>query len=318
MIRSMSPVALAAIVLLSAHRARAQEGTEEYTRILQEALQEYDARNYLEARALFVRAHDLQPNARTLRGIGMASFELREYVQSIRALEEALAHEVRPLTDAQRASVQDLMDRARTFVGRFRVELGPPGASLYVDDAPAELDAEGRVLLDLGDHELAVRCDGCRTATRSVVVRGGEDETLTIEASREAEPMAATTSATSAGTSTAPASDDDGGGVSVPGIVALSAAGVLVGGAAASAIWWAGRGSEVERCENAGAACRNLDTLNGEQTAAGAVTIGLFAAAAIATTVGIVLLVSGGDEDESSAELACAPAMMGVSCAGRF
>jgi hypothetical protein len=313
---------LGALLLLSPTTAAAQDGeppeSEEYTRILREALQEYDARNYLEARALFTRAHDLQPNARTLRGIGMASFELREYVQSIRALEAALTHQVRPLTEEQRASVEDLMDRARTFVGRFQVRVAPPGATLYVDGAPAELGPDGSLLLDLGEHEVSVRCDDCSTTSRSVAVRGGEDEELSIDASRGS-PLV-TSSSTATETTTAPVTgpQDDGSGVSVPGIVLLATAGVLAGGAAASGIWWAGRGSEIERCENAGAACRNLDTLQGEQTAAGAVTIGLVAGAAIAATLGVILLIGGGDDGESTASLTCGPGLMGMGCAGTF
>src|SRR3954468_5859705 len=73
-------------------RALAQDPAEtpQYRSLLEEAVAEYDARRYEEARALFRRAHDLSPNARTMRGIGMASFELREYVEALRALEGAL------------------------------------------------------------------------------------------------------------------------------------------------------------------------------------------------------------------------------------
>src|SRR5437868_2687260 len=69
----------------------------QYRALLEEAVGEYDARRYEEARALFRRAHDLSPNARTLRGIGMASFELREYVEALRSLEGSLADKRRPL-----------------------------------------------------------------------------------------------------------------------------------------------------------------------------------------------------------------------------
>jgi hypothetical protein len=300
--------------------ARAQESeppeTEAYQRLLREALTEYDGGRYLEARALFRRAHEEQPNARTLRGIGMASFELREYVETLRALEAALVHPVRPLTDEQRASVRDLSDRARSFVGRFVVTVEPESAVLYVDGAPAERRDDGSILLDLGEHRFEVRCDGCVTTAETVSVRGGEDEPLSLVATGRRTDGDAT--GLDPGPAPVTAANDDG--VSVSGIVFLATAGVLAGAAAASGVWWAGRGDEIARCEMAGAACRNLDTLRGEQTAAGAVTLGMITLAVAAATVGVILLVSGGSDerDDARRSMFCAPTLGGVGCAGTF
>src|SRR4051812_11159906 len=82
-----SAVLVVALGAASPRVAVAQDAdTPQYRGLLNEAVSEYDARRYEEARALFRRAHELSPNARTLRGIGMASFELREYVEALRAL----------------------------------------------------------------------------------------------------------------------------------------------------------------------------------------------------------------------------------------
>ena len=84
----------------AAPATRESAESRQYTSLLEEAVSEYDARRYEEARALFRKAHDISPNARTLRGIGMASFELREYVEALRALEGALAASVALDADA--------------------------------------------------------------------------------------------------------------------------------------------------------------------------------------------------------------------------
>ena len=54
--------------------------------LIGDAVAEYDAGHFQEARALFRQAHEKSPTARTLRGIGMCSFELRDYVEAARAL----------------------------------------------------------------------------------------------------------------------------------------------------------------------------------------------------------------------------------------
>src|SRR5262249_43441282 len=74
-------------------RLRADEGTDERGAVqglIADAVAEYDAGHFEEARALFRRAQAEAPSARTLRGIGMASFELRDYVEADRALAAAL------------------------------------------------------------------------------------------------------------------------------------------------------------------------------------------------------------------------------------
>ncbi|MEY4512912.1 MAG: hypothetical protein RLZZ450_5034 [Pseudomonadota bacterium] len=65
--------------MLSAVPVLAQDRLEVpgYRETIAEALIEYEAHNYLEARTLFERAHKLYPNARTLRGLAVVAFELR-------------------------------------------------------------------------------------------------------------------------------------------------------------------------------------------------------------------------------------------------
>src|SRR6188508_389327 len=68
-----------------------------YRASVDEAVAEFSAGHWEEARTLFKRAHERQPNARTLRGMGMAAFEMRMYVTAIRELEAALRDARKPL-----------------------------------------------------------------------------------------------------------------------------------------------------------------------------------------------------------------------------
>lgn len=66
-----------------------------YRELIAEAVAEYEARHFEEARALFRRAHAMFPNARTMRGQGMAEFELRNYRGAIQCFESALSSRAR-------------------------------------------------------------------------------------------------------------------------------------------------------------------------------------------------------------------------------
>jgi tetratricopeptide (TPR) repeat protein len=71
------------------------------------------AGNWEEALALFRQAHALRPSARTLRGMGVASFEARHYADAIRYLTAAATETARPLTPEQLLAVEQLIPRAR-------------------------------------------------------------------------------------------------------------------------------------------------------------------------------------------------------------
>lgn len=167
---------LAALAFLVPSRpAAAQE--HDYTETIREALAEFDSGHFEESLALFRLAHSLRPSARTLRGLGNASFELRHYVDAVGYYRDALASTENPLTDEQRTEVDRLLARARVFVGGYRLAVTPAGASVTIDAAAV---AGTDVLLSIGDHTVSVSAPGYTTRAVPVTVRGGEDETLTI------------------------------------------------------------------------------------------------------------------------------------------
>jgi tetratricopeptide (TPR) repeat protein len=161
--------------------AQARGGEDEYARTIREAIAEAAAAHWEEARALFERAHALEPSARTLRGLGIAAFELRHYVQSLRELEAALAERRNPLTPAQRQEVNDAIARARRYVGTVTVLVKPADAKLYLDGAEI---SRRELQLDVGDYRLTARADGYRDAERRVRVAGGQAQRVAIELAR--------------------------------------------------------------------------------------------------------------------------------------
>lgn len=148
----------------------------EYRALVSEALAEFDSGHFAEARALFLHAHAINPSSRTLRGLGLSSFELREYRASIEYLEQALASQVNPLQGELRTSTEQMLRRAYAFVGRFTPRLEPTHARLRVDGVP--LGSLPSVLLDIGMHVVVAEAHGYLSETRNLQVMGGEDVLL--------------------------------------------------------------------------------------------------------------------------------------------
>jgi hypothetical protein len=161
-----------------------------YQRLIAEGLDEFDRGNWAEARHHFLDAHERRPTARTMRGLGIVAFELRHYVEAAGWLERALHSKVVPLTDRQRAEVEAALERAHGFVGRYTLALEPQRAEVRVDGEPLELNADGTLWLDVGEHELVVSATNYQSLARKLSVRGGKLEPLDLALRRPAPDLA--------------------------------------------------------------------------------------------------------------------------------
>jgi hypothetical protein len=155
-----------------------------YKQLMDEAVAEYELRHFAEARALFARGASLFPNARAFRGVGMAEFELRDYADSVDSLERALASDVRPLEGPLRGETEQLLERARRFVGRILFTLEPAETRVLVDNVPVTLGTQRDLRLTVGDHNLELRAEGYLAERRTLKVRGGELDSLHVALTR--------------------------------------------------------------------------------------------------------------------------------------
>jgi len=181
-------LALGCVCVCMSHPARAEPPSAPsaapsgYASLIESALQELADQHFEEARALLTQAHAIHPNARTLRGLGMVEFELRNYASAIELLEQALTSEEKTLDPSLRAATETLLARARGFVGTVHLDVRPEGhrASVLVDGVPVHLTKGGCLTLEVGDHLVEVHEDGYLPERRKVSVRGGEREMLRI------------------------------------------------------------------------------------------------------------------------------------------
>jgi tetratricopeptide (TPR) repeat protein len=285
-------VSLAALVIVL---ARAPAGAQEasYQALVDEAIGEFDARRYAEARALFERAHAIAPSARTLRGIGVASFELGDWVTAHRALTAALADPRRPLAPPQADDARELIARAARFLGRYRVTTEPRGASFEIDARAAIIEPDGSLIVTLGEHLIVARAEGYRDESATVFVRGGEDEELRLVLEREIaeiEPPPIVPAPPPIVSAPPPLPPPAPRADPVPAIVVLA----LGGGAAASAsivglTWWLSMDQEISTCARAGLACRNAGALSERRDISAGTTIGLALAGVAALAAGAFL-----------------------------
>jgi hypothetical protein len=156
-----------------------------YDRTIEEALAAYEAGRFAEARVAFRRSHELMPTARTMRSIGMCSFNLGDYTDAVFQLERAKADQRKPLTEDQLKHVAELISRANQRIGRFRLNLTPAEATLIVDGRSPTLLDRTELLLEAGHHDIEARANGYLNAHSTVNVEGGDRTTLVFRLIRD-------------------------------------------------------------------------------------------------------------------------------------
>ena len=152
-----------------------------YREAVDAAIGEYEAGRFAEARSLFERANAMFPNARALRGMGMAEFELRNYAASIRFLEQSLGSPVKPLTPELRGETEMLLTRARGFVGRVRLTIEPPDATVSLNGNTVQLGSDRMLTLAVGDYTMQVSAPGYGSEQRALRIAGGEEQAVSVQ-----------------------------------------------------------------------------------------------------------------------------------------
>lgn len=327
--RRIGLLLLAVCALTSQVHAQGVDVDSRYQALVEDAVMEFGEGRYAEARALFAQAHQLRPNARTLRGLGMTAFELRNYTEAVRMLKASQLSRINPLTAQQQEHVAGLIERAEAFVGTYEIK-APEGTAFEVDGIRKQVGDDGTLMLDTGKRTVvAVLADGARDS-RTIDVRGREHGVLEFHA--PAAELAAVPGAPPAAPpaeGAAPAGhtpvaaevsyEDPGPGVLpwiiVGGGAALIAAGIVTGLTAVH------NGQVVaDKCPDGVPCGEDLGSVKDSAEALAITTDVLFVLGLAAGGVGTYMLLDGDDGESASlgASLAASRDGGGVTLQGAF
>jgi hypothetical protein len=298
------------------------EGTDDpaYRRAIKEGLAEFAALHFEEARSLFRRAHEINPNARTFRGIGMTSFELRDYVTAVRNLSAALKDSRKPLSPEQRQSAQDLLERSRRLVDVYSLTVMPRNARILIDGRAPELDADGTLLLSVGRHNLEVSAPGMIMRSLPINARGGDRKELSVTLERTFVANAQPTGGVQMqqGMQAKPTRKAVSNGAATAWLLASGGAGLLAIGAG---VYWAMQESQLQSClhpADLSYYCTTKRALTIERNVAVGATVGVGVAALTMGIIGVLSWESAPSAAKKLSTFDCTVSPFGVTCGGRF
>lgn len=275
---------------------------------------------------LFQKAYDLAPTPRTAGQLGLAEMATGYYLDAEQHLGVALESPDHPWVSKNRKALQETLAAVREHLGEVVVEGTPAGATVTVDKrAAGTLPLSGPVRANSGKITVEISAPGHVTLTKTLTVRGGGRESLSVALEKAATastqpapppaPVAqvASPASPSPPSSTADTSPDDSGRLKrrlgwSAGIGAVAA----LGFAAVETIVWQGKRSDfndpVKGCfEDApmrgAAGCSDVfDSAHSAQTLA---IVGYAVGGALGIT-SAVLLLTGQHQESGGSRVACA------------
>ncbi len=171
-------VAIALVVVLVAHAARAQEGDarERSRAAFKRCVAQLKAQDWPAARASCEQAYSLFPHPSILLNLGIARLKTGEPVLAEQDLVKFLSDDAGSPPE-ELAAARDALAEARGQLGTMRVQVTPATARVSVDGKQVELvrrEATGDLVLEArvkgGKHSVVVEADGYTPQTREVSV----------------------------------------------------------------------------------------------------------------------------------------------------
>ena len=176
---------LAAIVVLAASPARAQQGEDQAREDSRAAFRRGVAavkqQHWTEARDDFLQAYKLFPHPSILLDLGMSRFHVGEYVASEQDLTRFLAEDTGAQPEELQTARSTLAD-VRKHLGTIRVRISPVGATATLDDKPIALVAGELtdVRVSLGAHSLEASAPDHDTWSGKVNVDGPQAKVVDL------------------------------------------------------------------------------------------------------------------------------------------
>jgi len=145
-------------------------------------------RDFGSALLRFSRAYDVAHDPKLLIDMATCEKNMQQYARAARYAEQALASATSGLTASQASEAHELYNTLLPFLGRVRVSVDPPGATVIVDEVTvgqAPLSAE--VLVDTGERHFRVTKAGFRDFTATLTAAGGSQKLLDVKLDRDVE-----------------------------------------------------------------------------------------------------------------------------------
>ena len=149
-----------------------------YGNEMREGVAAHDSARYVEARAHFECAHELDASARTWLALGLASYALHDFERAYEEFQKALTDTRNELSPTERQGMAPTIKEIEKELGEVRVNVSPPDAQLFVDGVAKDIRT---LRLKPGTRELRAVARGYGSREIGVDVRAGSAQSVDLD-----------------------------------------------------------------------------------------------------------------------------------------
>jgi hypothetical protein len=177
--RAMLGAVVATTVVTASETAHAQQPTagqrDEAKRRFQAGLDLFKEGNYQASLVEFKRAYEIAPNYNVLYNIGQVYFQLQDYVNASKYLNQYLDEGGKRITPQRRQEVEGDLDKLKGRIAQVTVTVNVSGAQITVDDQLLGTSPIGQPsLVSAGRRTFTAAKEGRQTVRKVVEVAGGD------------------------------------------------------------------------------------------------------------------------------------------------
>jgi hypothetical protein len=175
-----------ATLAFSADEAAAQTPTaaqrEDAKRRFQSGLDLFKEGNYQASLVEFKRAYEIAPNYNVLYNIGQVYFQLQDYVNASKYLNQYLDEGRQRITQTRRTEVEADLEKLKGRIAQVMVVVNVSGAQIYVDDQPIGTSPlREPLMVSAGRRVFSASREGRQTVRKTVEVAGGDRLEVQVE-----------------------------------------------------------------------------------------------------------------------------------------
>ncbi len=141
----------------------------------------FDEGDYQSALIEFKRSYELVPNFNVLYNIGQVHFQLADYANALRTLQQYLDEGGKRIPASRQTDVARDVEKLRSRVAQVTLKVNVAGAEVRIDDQSSSQPITGPLVVSAGKRRFEVTKPGFKPVTRVEDIAGQENREIVIE-----------------------------------------------------------------------------------------------------------------------------------------
>ncbi len=178
---ALAPLAASLPGVAAAQPAAAPQKRDEAVSRYQKGVEFFQEGDFQASLIEFKRSYELVPNFNVLFNIGQVYYQLQDYANALKTLEQYLEDGAKRIPATRRAEVEKDVEKLRARVAQVTIKVNVPGAEVLIDDVVVGTSPlSGPITVSAGRRRFAAQKDGAGARTTEDIA-GNDQREIVLE-----------------------------------------------------------------------------------------------------------------------------------------